>query len=91
MNLLMWVKKCEVPPSDGSIPNMPGWQWIHTPGHSPGHISLFREKDRSLIAGDAFVAVKTRFIVQSVYSRTRNQWSAKIFYYRLGIGEEILL
>ncbi|MFJ7406124.1 MULTISPECIES: MBL fold metallo-hydrolase [unclassified Lysinibacillus] len=45
-------------PSDGSIPFMPGFRWIHTPGHSPGHISLFREKDRVLIAGDAFVTVK---------------------------------
>jgi glyoxylase-like metal-dependent hydrolase (beta-lactamase superfamily II) len=45
-------------PADSSVPNMPGWQWIHTPGHSPGHISLFREKDRSLIVGDAFVSVK---------------------------------
>lgn len=48
----------EVIPSDGSIPNMPGWRWIHTPGHSPGHISLFREQDHSLIAGDAFVTVR---------------------------------
>lgn len=45
-------------PSDGTIPGMSGWRWIHTPGHSPGHISLFRDKDRSLIAGDAFVTVK---------------------------------
>lgn len=45
-------------PSDGSVPSMPGFRWIHTPGHTPGHISLFREKDRSLIAGDAFVTVK---------------------------------
>lgn len=45
-------------PSDGSVPPMPGWRWIHTPGHTPGHISLFREQDRSLIVGDAFVAVK---------------------------------
>ncbi|MFJ5788501.1 MBL fold metallo-hydrolase [Lysinibacillus sp. NPDC093197] len=48
----------ETIPSDGSIPFMPGFRWIHTPGHSPGHISLFREKDRVLIAGDAFVTVK---------------------------------
>ncbi|HEY9577350.1 MAG TPA: MBL fold metallo-hydrolase, partial [Pseudobacillus sp.] len=26
-------------PTDGTIPPMPGWRWIHTPGHSPGHIS----------------------------------------------------
>ncbi|MGE5704039.1 MAG: MBL fold metallo-hydrolase [Clostridia bacterium] len=45
-------------PSDGSIPDMPGWRWLHTPGHSPGHVSFFREKDRALIAGDAFITVK---------------------------------
>lgn len=48
----------KVLPSDGSVPFMAGFRWIHTPGHSPGHISLFREKDRVLIAGDAFVTVK---------------------------------
>lgn len=42
-------------PSDGSIPPMPGWRWIHTPGHAPGHVSLWREVDGALIAGDAFV------------------------------------
>ena len=42
-------------PEDGSVPGMPGWQWIHTPGHSVGHVSLWREADRTLIAGDAFV------------------------------------
>lgn len=45
-------------PEDGSIPHLPGWRWIHTPGHTPGHISLFREGDRALIAGDAFVTVR---------------------------------
>ncbi|CAM3250359.1 MBL fold metallo-hydrolase [Paenibacillus lupini] len=45
-------------PSDGSIPIMAGWRWIHTPGHTPGHVSLFRESDRTLLAGDAFVTVK---------------------------------
>lgn len=48
----------QVLPSDGSIPYMAEWKWLHTPGHSPGHISLFRESDRTLIAGDAFVTVK---------------------------------
>jgi len=45
-------------PSDGSVPYMDGWTWLHTPGHAPGHISLFRESDRTLIAGDAFVTVR---------------------------------
>jgi glyoxylase-like metal-dependent hydrolase (beta-lactamase superfamily II) len=51
-------------PQDGSVPEMQGWKWVHTPGHTPGHISLFREKDRSLIAGDAFVTVKQEFLFQ---------------------------
>lgn len=42
-------------PEDGSVPHMPGWQWLHTPGHAPGHVSLWRETDRLLIAGDAFI------------------------------------
>lgn len=45
-------------PERGIIPDFPDWQWIHTPGHTPGHISLFRSKDHALIAGDAFVTVK---------------------------------
>lgn len=45
-------------PADGSVPELPEWRWLHTPGHTPGHVSLFREKDRMLIAGDAFVTVK---------------------------------
>ena len=37
---------------------MPGWEWIHTPGHTAGHVSLFRVSDGTLIAGDAFVTTK---------------------------------
>src|SRR5699024_4050980 len=48
----------EVLPKDNTIPYMPEYQWIHTPGHSPGHVSFYREKDKTLIAGDAFTTVK---------------------------------
>lgn len=41
-------------PEDGNIPHMPGWRWVHTPGHSVGHVSLWREADRALVVGDAF-------------------------------------
>lgn len=51
-------------PNSGSIPCMPEFRWLHTPGHTPGHISLFRERDRALIVGDAFVTVKQ----ESLYS-----------------------
>lgn len=50
-------------PDNGAVPEMPGWRWLATPGHSPGHISLWREKDRALIAGDAFVTTRQ----ESVY------------------------
>lgn len=42
-------------PADGRVPFMPGWQWIHTPGHSVGHVSFWNPESRSLIAGDAFI------------------------------------
>ena len=42
-------------PGDGSVPHMPGWRWLHTPGHAPGHVSFWREADRTLLAGDAFI------------------------------------
>jgi glyoxylase-like metal-dependent hydrolase (beta-lactamase superfamily II) len=33
----------------------PGFVVLDTPGHSPGHISLWRESDRTLVCGDVFV------------------------------------
>jgi len=45
-------------PDDFTVPGMRGWRWLHTPGHAPGHVSLFREADRALIAGDAFVTCR---------------------------------
>ncbi|MCW3081116.1 MBL fold metallo-hydrolase [Segetibacter sp.] len=48
----------KVLPADGKIPVLPEWRYVHTPGHAPGHISLFRESDGVLIAGDAFATTK---------------------------------
>lgn len=42
-------------PADGSAPGLPSWRWVHTPGHTAGHVSFFRDRDRLLIAGDAFI------------------------------------
>jgi glyoxylase-like metal-dependent hydrolase (beta-lactamase superfamily II) len=41
-----------------SLPEMPGWQVLHTPGHTPGHVSFFRPQDRTLLVGDAFCTTK---------------------------------
>ncbi|MFV8828918.1 MBL fold metallo-hydrolase [Alkalihalobacterium sp. APHAB7] len=44
--------------SNGTVPEMEGFCWVHTPGHTPGHVSYFRDEDGALIVGDAFVTVK---------------------------------
>ena len=49
---------------------MPGWRWIHTPGHSPGHVSLFRESDGLLIAGDV-LSTLDQDSAESILSRER--------------------
>jgi glyoxylase-like metal-dependent hydrolase (beta-lactamase superfamily II) len=48
---------------------MPDWKWIHTPGHTEGHISLFREKDRVLIAGDALTTTKQESLLSVITHR----------------------
>jgi glyoxylase-like metal-dependent hydrolase (beta-lactamase superfamily II) len=44
-------------PADGGVPGLSSWRWTHTPGHTPGHVSLFREADGVLLAGDAFATM----------------------------------
>ncbi len=39
------------------VPGLPGWQAVHTPGHTPGHVAFFRPGDRVLITGDAVLTV----------------------------------
>ena len=53
-------------PDDGAIPTLPGWRTIHTPGHAPGHVALFREADRLLLAGDAFVTTRQESAVAAL-------------------------
>lgn len=52
------------PLPENQVPFMPGWTWIHTPGHTPGHVSLWRDSDRTLVAGDAFITTNQ----ESAYS-----------------------
>jgi len=56
-------------PPDGSVPHMPGWRWVATPGHSPGHVSFFRDRDRVLLAGDAFVTTRQESAVSALTQR----------------------
>ena len=38
---------------EGDVPGAEGWRHVWTPGHTAGHVSLFRPADRVLVAGDA--------------------------------------
>ncbi|MEJ7699014.1 MAG: MBL fold metallo-hydrolase [Pyrinomonadaceae bacterium] len=44
-------------PENGELAEMPGWKIFHTPGHTAGHVSLWRESDRVLLAGDALTTM----------------------------------
>ncbi len=46
------------PANSQSQPLLDGWTVLHTPGHTPGHVSYFRKRDSVLLAGDAFCTTK---------------------------------
>ena len=43
------------PDGGGPVPPLPGWRWVPTPGHTPGHVSFWRPSDRTLLSGDAVI------------------------------------
>lgn len=66
-------------PADGEIPGLNGWKYIHTPGHTPGHVSLYREGDKVLIAGDAFVTTKAESLTAIVLQKQEVSGPPKYF------------
>lgn len=55
--------------SDLTLAELPGWRLLHTPGHTPGHVSFYRESDRTLIVGDAFCTTKPESFFQANFSQ----------------------
>lgn len=43
-------------------PTAERWTVLHTPGHAPGHLCLFEERTRTLVAGDMVASVGTILI-----------------------------
>jgi glyoxylase-like metal-dependent hydrolase (beta-lactamase superfamily II) len=74
-------KHIKVLPPDGKIPVLPEWRYLHTPGHTPGHISLFRDSDSVLIAGDAFVTTKPESFRQAIFQPKNISGPPKYFTY----------
>jgi glyoxylase-like metal-dependent hydrolase (beta-lactamase superfamily II) len=66
-------------PVNETIPELPGWKFIHTPGHSPGHVSLFRVQDKVLIAGDAFVSTKAESLLSTILQKQQISGPPKYF------------
>mgnify|MGYP001175444120 FL=1 len=58
-------------PADGTVPGLPEWRWIHTPGHTAGHVSFFRDRDRLLISGDAVINTRQESALAVATQRPR--------------------
>lgn len=60
--------------ADGeTLPIGGGLTVIHTPGHTPGHISLYHQASKTLIAGDALVIQNGELQGSSPYSTVNMQ------------------
>ncbi|TSB47333.1 MBL fold metallo-hydrolase [Alkalicoccobacillus porphyridii] len=66
-------------PDDQKIPGFPEWKWIHTPGHSPGQIALYRQKDGALLSGDAIITVKQDSLYDVLTQSTQLQGPPRYF------------
>jgi deazaflavin-dependent oxidoreductase (nitroreductase family) len=42
----------------GAIPGVAGWEWVHAPGHTPGHVAYVRARDRVVLSGDAVLTLE---------------------------------
>ncbi len=42
----------------GAIPGVEEWEWVHTPGHTPGHVAYVRAGDRVVLSGDALLTLE---------------------------------
>ena len=59
-------------PGEGSeltLSQLPGWTLLHTPGHTPGHVSFLRKEDQTLLVGDAFCTTKPESFFQAALAQ----------------------
>jgi glyoxylase-like metal-dependent hydrolase (beta-lactamase superfamily II) len=66
-------------PLNGIVPGLPEWQWLLTPGHTAGHASFFRERDRVIVAGDAVVTTKQESMMNVLLQR-KTVWRPPAYY-----------
>lgn len=68
-------------PENGNVPALKEWKYIHTPGHTPGHISLYRERDGVLLAGDAFVTTRQESVLSVISQEKKLSGPPKYYTY----------
>ncbi|MDQ3069024.1 MAG: MBL fold metallo-hydrolase [Acidobacteriota bacterium] len=61
-------------PGDGTVPFLPGWRAIHTEGHTPGHVSLWRQAGGVLLAGDAVATMNQESWTRTVTMPCELRW-----------------
>jgi glyoxylase-like metal-dependent hydrolase (beta-lactamase superfamily II) len=66
-------------PQGGAVPGLAEWRWLRTDGHTPGHVSFFREPDRTLIAGDAVVTTRQESAIDVLLQRP-NVWRPPAYF-----------
>ena len=85
INVEWYLKELEMDPAingqmeQGPVPKLEDWRWISTPGHTAGHISLFRDKDGVLIAGDAIVTTMSESVLALASQRKNISGPPKYF------------
>ena len=55
----------------GAVPGLPDWEYVPTPGHTPGHVAYLRRADGVLLSGDAVLTVDLSSLVGAVSGRGR--------------------
>lgn len=45
--------RLETMPENGELAFLPGWKILETPGHTPGHVALWDDETKTILAGDA--------------------------------------
>ena len=66
-------------PHNGTVPGMEGWVYLCTPGHTDGHVSLWRDADSTLIVGDAFITTRQE-LAYAVAAQTAEVHGPPMYY-----------
>lgn len=56
---------------EGAVPGLPDWEYVATPGHTPGHVAYLRRGDGVLVSGDAVLTVDLNSLTGAVTGRQR--------------------